>query len=386
MGERFDTVVIGGGPAGSTAAILLARAGWQVALIERKAFPRRKVCGEYLSPTNWPLLKRLGVAREFNRHAGPEVRRVALFAGDKMAFAPLPAIQAEWGKALGRESLDSILIAAAAEARVAVRQPVSVRGFVNDGDGYRCTLSNGEILTTRTVIAAHGYWEPGPLQTQPAAAQVRPDQLLAFKAHFRHAGLLADTMPLVAFPGGYGGLVHTDNGRVTFSCCVRRDRLSALRPSGDAGDTVLGHAIESCRGVRETLAGAVREGPWLAAGPLRPGIRVRANGGVFTVGNAAGEAHPVVAEGISMAMQSAWLLTRRLIACGPDYRDWHVVGMDYARAWHRAFGLRLRAAALVAHWAMRPRLPTRSMPLVQAFPAILRLGAALSGKASRLAR
>src|SRR5437016_2497832 len=59
--QCFDAVVIGGGPAGATAALLLAEAGWAVALIEQKQFPRRKVCGEYLSATNWPLLTRLGI-------------------------------------------------------------------------------------------------------------------------------------------------------------------------------------------------------------------------------------------------------------------------------------------------------------------------------------
>src|ERR1700683_2580756 len=141
-------------------------------------------------------------------------------------------------------------------------------------------------------------------------------------------------MPLIAFPGGYGGMVHSDGGRVSLSCCVRRDRLGGLRAghsSDAAGDAVLSHILDSCRGVRDALEAARRDGPWLAAGPLRPGIRVRGNGGICAVGNAAGEAHPVVAEGISMAMQSAWLLTRRLIARGPNHSDWHGGGNDYGR-------------------------------------------------------
>ncbi|MEO8411175.1 MAG: FAD-dependent oxidoreductase, partial [Propionivibrio sp.] len=44
--NHFDVAIIGAGPAGAAAAILLARAGWTVALIEKRAFPRRKVCGE----------------------------------------------------------------------------------------------------------------------------------------------------------------------------------------------------------------------------------------------------------------------------------------------------------------------------------------------------
>ena len=82
VSERYDAVVIGGGPGGSSAALLLARAGWSVLLLERKPFPRRKVCGEYLSATNLPLFRHLGLADAFLDAAGPDVCRVGLFAGE----------------------------------------------------------------------------------------------------------------------------------------------------------------------------------------------------------------------------------------------------------------------------------------------------------------
>jgi len=60
MNTEFDAVIIGAGPAGSSAAIMLARAGWSVALIEKQKFPRRKVCGECIAANNLPLLRALG--------------------------------------------------------------------------------------------------------------------------------------------------------------------------------------------------------------------------------------------------------------------------------------------------------------------------------------
>ena len=85
-----------------------------------------------------------------------------------------------------------------------------------------------------------------------------------------------------------------------------------------------------------------------------------------------------------MAMQSAWLLAQRLIALGPNHSDWNSVGVEYARSWRHAFSPRLRAAAIFAHWAMRPAAVAATAPLLQTFPATMGWAARLSGKASRV--
>ena len=90
LAKTFDALVMGGGPGGATAALLLAEAGWSVVLVERKIFPRRKVCGEYLSATNWPLLEMLGLAEAFAELAGPPVTRTAIFVGGSSVQADLP--------------------------------------------------------------------------------------------------------------------------------------------------------------------------------------------------------------------------------------------------------------------------------------------------------
>jgi flavin-dependent dehydrogenase len=139
--------------------------------------------------------------------------------------------------------------------------------------------------------------------------------------------------------------------------------------------------------VRPALIGSSRDGPWLSAGPIQPGIRKRYAEGIFQVGNIAGEAHPIVAEGISMAMQSAWLLCRHLIAGRQGAlagRALDKIGQDYGVEWKSSFAARIRAASVFAHIAMRPNLVTMLLPIVEAFPQILTLGAQLSGKSKQL--
>jgi flavin-dependent dehydrogenase len=392
--ETCDALVIGGGPAGATAALLLGEAGWRVILIERKPFPRRKVCGEYLSATNWPLLQRLDLAETFAAMAGPAVKQTAIFVGKTRAQAALPRPMGNdglWGRALSRENLDTLLLARAADSGADVWQPARCVRVAPTPQGYECEIESqteraSAIIRASVVIAAHGSWELGPLATQLPHLSARPGDLLGFKAHFRNTALPEDLMPLLSFAGGYGGMVHCDGGRVSLSCCLQRRQLQGLdRAQGDAaGEAVLRHILDSCPILQAILATANRDEPWLSAGPIRPGLRpCYQKNGVFVVGNAAGEAHPVVAEGISMAMQSAWLLTQRLIAARdqlPNTNAAKQIGRAYQADWRRAFAPRIRAAAAVAHWAMHPKLVAATIPFIRACPGVLTWGARLSGK------
>ena len=401
MRTEFDAVVVGAGPAGSTAAILLSRAGWSVALVEKERFPRRKVCGECIAASNLPLLEALGIGPAFDAAAGPELRRVALLRGGRSIQADLPAANHErypWGRALGRETLDTLLLEQARATGAEVLQPWSVQALEGAPGDWRCEIRSVEsgstsTLRCRVAIDAHGSWEALPSARRNRHGTDDAAELLDFKANFRGASLGEGLLPVLSLDGGYGGMVVADGGVTTVACCIRRDRLGACRsasPGLRAGEAIEAFLRRECRGVSVALQAATRDGPWLAAGPLRPGIRVEAGDGSFRIGNAAGEAHPIIGEGMSMAMQSAWLLCSHLLDAGRTGNASAAavqadVGRRYAEAWRHGFGPRLQLAAAFAHTAMHPASATSLVVLASAWPGLLTLGARFAGKTRSVA-
>ena len=399
--STHDAIVIGAGPAGTSAALALARRGWTVAIVEKSAFPRRKVCGEYISASNLALLERLEIVDTWRAEAGPEIRRVGFFSGDTSVEAPMPRAKSVpatgdgFGRALGRDVLDSLLLDAARSAGADVFQPCRAVAIERNGvcqavriqAGARNSRDEATILRAPVIVAAHGSWEPGPLPSQ-LGKKWHPSDLLGFKAHFSGSTLPPDLMPLLTFPGGYGGMVLADHGRMSLSCCIRRDMLARLRGNlarkhggqVSAAEAVEHHLRATCEGARKALEEASLDGPWLAAGPIRPGIRTGYDGDIFRVGNIAGESHPIIAEGISMALQSGWLLARELGTAGCGQAKREAVGRRYEAAWRELFSTRVLAAEAIARIAIGPGGGAMMRAVVRNFPQVLTMGARLSGK------
>jgi flavin-dependent dehydrogenase len=301
---------------------------------------------------------------------------------------------------LGRDRLDTLLLERARSVGVRIFQPAKVRAVRGRVGEFHCDIAANPhagaavSVSAGLIIDAHGSWEAGPAfggEDAPWRTPQRASDLFAFKAIFHRSTLEPGFLPVLALDGGYGGMVVADHERTTLACCLRRDALQRLRARNRgvrAGAVVEAFLRRSCRGIRDALNNATRGGAWLIVGPLRPGVHLKSPAGVFRVGNAAGESHPLIGEGITMALQSAALLAGILVQTPSARIDVRIAKRQqdaYARAWRAAFAPRLRLAALYAHVAMRPALAQPALGILRRWPTLLTSAAAWAGKARQSA-
>lgn len=360
---QIDALVIGAGPAGSLAALLLARAGWTVTIVEQHAFPRDKVCGECLSPLGVDVLNRSGI--DDLPIAPVQLARALIHAPDASSFEvrlPRPM----WG--ISRSLLDRHLLNSAKRAGAAVLQPARCEGRYPPFH-IRDLATNGiESLDAGVVVRADGKAPP---------AQATGE--FGIKAHFVDVDGPRDAVELFAVNGSYGGLAPIEGNRWNAAFTVPAERLRRHR--GDI-DAVFAEMMAENDALALRLRRARRTSVWLASPLPRFGVRKQWAKGVIPIGNAAAAIEPIGGEGMGLALRSAELAATTLI----DARrrgaavDLHRLRRDYARLWRirsvacRALGLSVSYGPL-ASWAMPAMVGCES--LAQAAMTLIGKGSAV---------
>ncbi len=299
-GPPPEVVVIGASLAGSAAALVLARSGARVVLVDKAAFPRPKACGDLLSPDGVATLVRLGLDGAVRTAGAATIRRFALVRPDGRRVEgrlPAPALS------LSRERLDALVLdgARAAGALALVGEAVvSVDGSLSSGFVVRTTA---RTLEARAVLGAWGRYSPldGRLGRAFFGA---PASLFGFKKFLAgDAGRRFDDRAVLhVFRGGYLGLSLVEEGRVSLGA------LAEARIAKEAHhdlDRLLARLGEECPGLAADLEGLSPEpGPALVSEPVHLGRREAVLGDVLLAGDAAGVVDPYTGSGMALALRT----------------------------------------------------------------------------------
>ena len=313
--KDVDAVVVGAGPAGAATAILLAERGWSVTLLDKAAFPRPKVCGEYLSPEAARVLDRLAVLKDVDEAGAQPLRGMKIVAPDGTALEGLYPTSGRWrgyrdhALALPREVLDRILVDRAKGLPVDVRERHRVTGLLRkDGAVVGVTAQDEDgrnlEIPARLVIGADGRASA----VASSLGLMRPHRLRRMALIQYVSGLegLEDCGEIYLDPPDYAILNPVAPGLVNLGLVVPLDHA---RPFARRLETFFDARLRQLRHLAPRLEGMKTEGRLTAMGPLAYRVSEPQVGGVMLVGDAAGFYDPFTGEGLFTALRSAELLT-----------------------------------------------------------------------------
>jgi flavin-dependent dehydrogenase len=307
---HYDAIGVGARCAGAPTAMLLARAGARVLLVDRARFPSDTISGHGIKQTGVAYLKRWGLLEAVLATGCPPVYNLSIGIGDHLLpppdFGPdpLPFIGPR------RSLLDLTLVEAAAEAGADVNEGTTVTDVLRDGDevfGIEARTDSGRSVRARApiVIGADGKHSFIARQVGAEYDHYQPPVTFAYYTYW--SGANVDGVALYFGPGRAAGFLPTHHGQVLAFVQCRWEERHAFR--ADAMGNYLA-TLRSFPAIAAALDGAVPDNSLRGMLDLPAFFRQAYGRGWALAGDAAHHKDPIVARGITDAFRDAALLAQ----------------------------------------------------------------------------
>ena len=298
-----DAIVVGARVAGSTTAMLLARRGLRVLLVDRAVFPSDTVCAHRLAPVAVAVLESCGLLDRVVATGCPAAERTAVTIGTSTVMVPHTTTYAP-----RRRVLDGVLLDAAVAAGVEVQENFAVRDLVWEGErvtGVFGATAGGHTVyqPARIVIGADGRQSVVAAAVRAPTYRERAPANCCYYAYWK--GLDARN-PEVLLGAGCAVLLHPTNGGQTCALVARPvTAWAAFKRSPEAGYQSV---VNRFPGLAQRFASATRVSRFFGSADLGGAFRRPCGPGWALVGDAGLHKDPLAGCGISDALLQAQLL------------------------------------------------------------------------------
>lgn len=334
--ERGKIIIVGAGPAGAAAAIRLARNNFGVTLVEREKFPRRKLCGEFISPECLAHFRELGVIEEMLSAGGERITKTVFYEPDGKSVA----VPSEWffqggagALSLSRAEMDFRLLEKAKAVGVEVLEEAQAIGLLTEKEivgGVKLRDKNGEIreISAALTIDATGRarvlgklaeknFSPqgnsdagkNSKNRRPQSEDRRP-KLVGFKTHLKNAEIGKGVCEIYFFRGGYGGLSRVENNLANHCFLIQAE---IVKKFGGEAHRIVREVVFQNERARRMMENARADFDWLAVSVDGFGARdLNPAPHLLAIGDAGAFIDPFTGSGMLMALESGELLARSI--------------------------------------------------------------------------
>jgi flavin-dependent dehydrogenase len=361
--RKYDVAIVGGGLAGLSLAILLARESYRVCLFEKEAYPFHKVCGEYISMESWDFLSNLGVPlADWNL---PKIKQLFLTAPNGESVSELLPLG---GFGISRYKLDASLAAIARKENVDVFENTKVNSIHFDNECHRLETSAGLFLST-VACACYGKKSNLDVKWKRSFLHHRNQNYVGVKYHVK-AMLPENQIALHNFPGGYCGISKIEDGQF---CLCYLTTSENLRRSGQSISDMEEKILKRNPLLRKLLD----EVEILFAGPVTIAQisfakKTQTENHVLCVGDAAGMITPLCGNGMSMALHASNIVSESISFFLNKKITRDEMEKSYQRDWNRQFSARLRTGRIIQRFFGNTFWSVWLIRIMKPFPFVVR--------------
>jgi flavin-dependent dehydrogenase len=364
--QLYDVCIAGGGLAGLSLSIQLAKSGYNVVLFEKEKYPFNKVCGEYISLESWDFINSLGLnLEEMNL---PIIKKLIVSSPNgKFIEQPLPL----GGFGISRYTLDYELYKIAKQAGVKIYEETKVTDIIFNNDAFTISTSSFSI---QSKVAAGTFGKRSNIDIKWARdfVQKKSNKLnnyIGIKYHVQ-TNLAADTIALHNFKDGYCGISKVEGNTYCLCYLTTAENLKANNNS-----------------IPEMEKNILQKNPFLqqlfSSVNFLPGFpvtisqisfdkKLQVENNVLMIGDAAGMITPLCGNGMSMALHGSKIAFECINTFLQQKISRQQMEDDYISKWKKQFAIRLRTGRIIQRLFGKETGTNIFVSLIKPFPFIIR--------------